>query len=136
LALETGNLQEAAEQAAQLPDSSRAFAELVVAAWSGDATAFQQLHARAMANPLDTGVVAICQRLAAMSRDPDWQGSDEWTCNGTAEGSEPVVRVTQSPPDARVALPGPDAPWHHMYVHRRLTPDDELVPGLPRLEAH
>jgi hypothetical protein len=135
LALETDNLQEAAEQVAELPDSSRAIAELVVAAWSGDAAAFEQLHARAVANPLDTGVVAICNRLAAISRDPDWEGSGEWTCDHTPEGSEPVIRVTESPPNARVALPGPDATWHHMYVHRRLTPNDELVPGLPRLEA-
>jgi tetratricopeptide (TPR) repeat protein len=134
LALEVGNSEEATEQLARLPESSRALAELIVAAWNGDEAAFDQLHARAMANPLDAGAVAICNRLAIRSQEPGWNASGPWTCDQTADGSEPIIRVG-GPPEARVELPGPDATWHHMYVHRRLTPNDELVPGLPHLEA-
>ena len=134
LALEAGMLDAATEQVSLLPDSSRTAAEPIVAAWNGDESAFEQLHARAIANPLDTGAVAICNRLAARSRDPAWQGPRGWNCDQTPPDSESVIRVG-GPPEARVALPGPDATWHHQYVHRRLTPNDELVPGLPHLEA-
>ena len=134
LALEAGMPDAATEQVSLLPDSSRTAAAQIVAAWNGDGTAFEQLHARAMANPLDTGAVAICNRLAARSRDPAWQGPRGWSCDQTPPDSESVIRVG-GPPEARVALPGPDATWHHQYVHRRLTPNDELVPGLPHLEA-
>ena len=54
-------------------------------------------------------------------------------CDKTWLGNEPVIRVAE-PPSDRVTLPGPNAPWHHQYVYRRLTPDDELVPLLPHLE--
>jgi O-antigen ligase len=134
LALEADMPNEAWKLVAQLPESSRAVPELIVAAWTGDETAFDRLHDMAIANPLDTGIVSVCNRLAARSEETDWQGPSEWTCDRTSADIEPVVRVG-GPPEARVALPGPDASWHYVYVHRRLTPNDELVPGLPHLES-
>jgi O-antigen ligase len=117
----------------RLPADEQEVARLVVAAWDGDQAAFDAIHARAVANPLDGTVVGPCNRLAARSREPDWHGSGTWTCDNTWWASDPTVRVS-APPAGRVTLPGPDAPWHYQYVYRRLTPDDELVPGLPHLE--
>jgi O-antigen ligase len=134
IALEADMPDEARAMVARLPESSRALPELIVAAWTGDETAFDELHARAIDNPLDTGIVGICHRVASRSRESDWQGPRDWICDQTPAVSDPVVRVG-GPPEARVALPGPDATWHHQYVHRRLTPNDELVPGLPHLEV-
>jgi hypothetical protein len=104
---------------------------MAVAAWSGDEVAFDAIHARAMANPLDAHAVPVCNRLAARTREPDWPGST-WTCDRTWIGADPAIRVA-GPPTSRVTLPGPDAPWHFQYIYRRLTPDDELVPRLPHL---
>jgi tetratricopeptide (TPR) repeat protein len=134
LALEADMPEEARTLVGQIPESSRAVPELIVAAWTGDETAFEDLHDMAVSNPLDTSIVSVCNRLAARSHEPEWQGPSEWTCDRTSADTEPVVRVGGTP-EARVALPGPDATWHHMYVHRRLTPNDELVPGLPHLES-
>ena len=133
IALEAGDPDTAASIVDRIPESEREMPALAVAAWSGDRAAFDAIHARAVANPLDAIAVPLCNRLAGRSRDPDWPGSTPWRCDKTWLGNEPVIRVAE-PPSERVTLPGPDAPWHHQYVYRRLTPDDELVPLLPHLE--
>ena len=133
IALEAGDLDTAASIVNRIAESERELPALAVAAWSGNQEAFDAIHARAVANPLDATAVPLCNRLAGRTREPDSRGPTTWTCDGTSPGSEPLIRVA-APPSDRVTLPGPDAPWHHQYVYRRITPDDELVPPLPHLE--
>ena len=133
IALEAGETDTAGSIVDRIAESEREMPALAVAAWSGNQKAFDAIHARAVANPLDATAVPLCNRLAGRSREPNWGGSTTWSCDKTWLGNEPVIRVA-APPSDRVTLPGPDAPWHHQYVYRRLTPDDELVPLLPHLE--
>jgi O-antigen ligase len=133
IALEAGDSDRARAMVDLLPDAERELPELAIAAWSGDKTSFDAIHARAVANPLDATAVPLCNRLAGRARQTSPGSSTPWTCDQTWIGSDPVVRV-DGPPDGRVTLPGPDAPWHYQYVYRRLTPEDELVPSLVHLE--
>jgi O-antigen ligase len=133
IALESGRQEEAARLAASISEDAGAVARLVVRAWSGDVTAFDELHARAISNPLAPAVVSICRRVAAHARDLGWNDSGAWACDGAGIPTDfQIVRISP-PPESRVALPGPNASWHFKYTYRRVTPFDELVPGLPHL---
>jgi O-antigen ligase len=133
IALESGRQEEAARLAASIPEDAGAVARLVVRAWSGDVTAFDELHARAISNPLAPAVVSICRRVAAHARELGWNDSGAWACDGAGIPTDfQIVRISP-PPESKVALPGPNASWHFKYTYRRVTPFDELVPGLPHL---
>jgi O-antigen ligase len=134
VALEAGRGDVADAIVEAMADGERTVPRLVTRAWSGDADAFVELHALAMANPLDITVVGPCRRVAARSHDADWPFGTPWVCDGTWKGGDAIVRVS-GPPEDRIALPGPNAPWHFQYVYRRPTPFDELLPGLPDLGA-
>jgi hypothetical protein len=109
-------------------------AESAIGAWFGDHAAFDELHRIASANPLHNTYVATCRRVATRTMEPNWPFDWRGDCGGTGPFEYPAVR-TGPPVEGRATLPGPNATWHFQYVHRRLVPYDEIVPGLPHLRG-
>jgi O-antigen ligase len=131
VALEAERVAEAERIVETMDGSVRASAEQLVRAWEGDASAFDAIRDAAIANPLDRVLADRCHRLAVHARE-SISGAADWDCRGTAGPGAAIIRVADLP-GGRSQLPGPNAPWHFQYVYRRLTPFDELVPGLPHV---
>jgi hypothetical protein len=131
VALEAGDLDRTTAIIERLPSGSHEPYRRIRDAWNGDEAAFEKLRSTLLADPLDLASAGTCHRFAAHGRVAGGN-PDTWNCSGAATFDEPLVRI--GPPSiGRVKVPGPDAPWHFHYVYRRLTPSDELVPGLPHL---
>lgn len=136
LALEGGRAQLAPAIVAILPADEQAVPDLVVRSWAGDQAAFDALHARAIADPLNIDVVVLCRRLALRSAQVNLP-AEGWTCFGAGSPDNALI-VRVDPSNALGAapvpgLPGPDASIHALYVYRRLAPLDKLAPGLLHL---
>jgi hypothetical protein len=134
IAAEAGDQDAANRLAAEVPGDDGRIARLVAAAWDGDRSAFDELHAIARENPLRDKWVAQCRRVADRSHDEDWP-HQTYSCDGAGIPlALSVVRV--GPPlDSIVMLPGPGMSFHIQYGYRRFGPFDQLVPGLPHLRA-
>jgi O-antigen ligase len=134
VAMEAGRHEQALRLASRIDEDHRAVAEAAVAARFGDEDAFDELHGIAANNPLDSAIVAACRRVATVSHRTDWPYGWTGECTGGGPFESAAIRVTDSV-NERATLPGPDATWHNQYVYRRLTPFDELVPGVPHLRS-
>jgi hypothetical protein len=134
IAMEAGRHEEALRLASLNDEDHRAVAGAAVAARFGDEDAFDELHRIAANNPLDSGIVAACRRVATVSHRTDWPYGWTGECTGSGPFESAAVRVTDAV-NERATLPGPDATWHNQYVYRRPTPFDELVPGVPHLRS-
>ncbi len=128
LALEAGRPDAAREHALALDPSSRLYAATVIDAWTGDASAFADLHARALADPTDAQAVGLCLRVAEIR---DASGTTPgWTCDGGWYfGVYPVGRIGGTG-DNSAPLVGPDANPHPLYAYRRPAFRQQLVPWL------
>ncbi len=132
-ALSADRFDEARTLVAAIPETERTVPRLMVEAWNGDRLAFDELHALAVENPIDQGVVALCRWVAGVATMA--HPASPWTCDRAGWSPVFTVIAVAPPPISRVALPGPNSSWHFQYVYRRTSPIDELVPGLPHLAA-
>jgi hypothetical protein len=111
-------------------------AELVIAAWEGDAPARARLFAEADDHPTDAQLLSWAARLA--DRAADDARAERYqrlavyvvTERGEAPGTE--IRVDRGD-DLRLMAAGTITRYAGLYLYRRPLPPDLLAPGLPRL---
>lgn len=132
VALEAGRADQARMIADDLDADRHDLGELTLAAWTGDQSAFEQLHALAKASPLDETTVGLCRRVARL-HDPDGTAPG-WTCDGNWWfGVYPITRVGAGLDEGVIA--GPAAYPHALYAYRRPGPVELLVSWLLHLNS-
>jgi O-antigen ligase len=135
IALISGQDGRARQLAGLLGPDDRALAELVIDGWNGKSAAITALEARARAHPLDISTIVWCARVTAHAGDRDNSlRYREWgnALDGGSGGWAAEMRVVPQL-GAGNASAGLSAAYYGYYTYRRPTPENLLVPGLPRL---
>jgi tetratricopeptide (TPR) repeat protein len=130
LTLMAGRASEARQWATR--DADPRFSTLVVDAWSGDASAFNDLIRECIATPLDENRLGWCARTSAHIGDENKSIEMRRLLEVLGPGSSgrSLLRIG----DASSGAPaGNLARYWGTFTYRRATPADMLVPGLVHL---
>jgi O-antigen ligase/Flp pilus assembly protein TadD len=132
LSLEVGDSIAAANAIAEIDDPETAITDrLVLRAWDHDAIALALLRERARSRPLDSMVVAWCERLLRRSGD-DEAAADYATWAATISGGDDYeIRVAI--PGTSHSIAGINTLFYGQYTYRRPVTKSQLVEWLPEL---